>query len=256
MESNNEKPIIFAVITLFLTFTLVYLAFFRNQSSSILPSDKTLSNLTGDESFIVDTWSRLNDVDAILDDNGRVDLTKPQTTGSFLSGSNITPLSSWTQKTTLPSVSIPVNNSFSSLKKKVENVSGLSPWYNSIKIAETLALDIKFAFSDTWSIQYGYLGTGSIDTINQIIKRLWWNVVAIETENDISTNSLRWDRILFINIPQVTLIRTNGTEKRLLVAFVVEIGSDKWLIQAPAERYYTSKQRMKLLFENIYGKFL
>ena len=164
--------------------------------------------------------------------------------------------------TPLPKEDIATDKTISSfdmianLRKKIDGATGLSLRYNSIKMAEILALDIKVAFSDSSNIQYGYLWTWSIDTITQIVNRLWWNIVAIETENDINTNNLRWDRVLFINIPQVTLTRTNGTEKRLLVAMIVEISDDKRIIQAPFDRYHASKSRMKQIFEQLYGKML
>jgi hypothetical protein len=257
MEANNEKPIIFAVVTVFLTFTLVYLAFFRTQWWSLLWSESDdvgsgIQNTSLSEETLTISW--VNDLDTILNNDGWVELpsNKPSTTWTISTGK----IGSWISTPLLSPQNKPQGDATSLLKKKIDSITTISPRYNSIKIAETLALDIKFAFSDTGSIQYGYLGTGSIDSISSTVKRLWWNLVAIETENDILKNSLRWDRILFINIPQVTLIRTNGSEKRLLVAFVVEIDSDKWLIQAPADRYYVSKQRMKSLFEQIYGKML
>jgi len=43
------------------------------------------------------------------------------------------------------------------LRKKIDGATGLSLRYNSIKMAEILALDIKVAFSDSSNIQYGYL---------------------------------------------------------------------------------------------------
>gem|GEM_PF-6792647 len=48
MDQNNERPVILAIVTIFLTFTLVYLIFFRQlDSSSTLPSDSDQLPLTG-----------------------------------------------------------------------------------------------------------------------------------------------------------------------------------------------------------------
>ena len=248
MDQNNEKPIILAVVTVFLAFTLIYLIFLRSGSSTSLEyQDEWWSWTIIDNTF---SWSSIVTWTSSISTNDRVDLRN-------LSWSQSTWLS-----TPLPKEDIATDKTISSfdmianLRKKIDGATGLSLRYNSIKMAEILALDIKVAFSDSSNIQYGYLWTWSIDTITQIVNRLWWNIVAIETENDINTNNLRWDLVLFINIPQVTLTRTNGTEKRLLVAMIVEISNDKRLIQAPFDRYHASKSRMKQIFEQLYGKML
>ena len=80
-------------------------------------------------------------------------------------------------------------------------------------------------------------------------------MLAIETENDINKNLLRWDRVLFINIPQVTFVR-QPTEQKLLVAMVVIIDDDKWIIEAKIDRYYAAKPFMKKIFEQLYWKKL
>jgi hypothetical protein len=122
-------------------------------------------------------------------------------------------------------------------------------------MASTLWLSVQESFVDTWSTYYAYLGTGSLDNLAATVRRLWWNVLAIETENDINKNLLRWDRILFVNIPGTTFVR-QPTEQKLLVVMIVVINNDKWLIEAKVDRYYASKLFMKSTFEQLYGKSL
>lgn len=258
MDDRTEKPIIFAIMTLFLTFVVVYMVFFRNQwddvSLSLSSLADTWTNLAANTwtnkeiSDSMSSWLTTNIVSSWLldwswsflswninaDEEGRVSLwsSSPAITGSASNDQ------SW------------------ELKKRLSTVSGVSLWYNSIKMAETLALDVKFAFTDTGNIVYAYLGTGSRETSNEIIKRLWWNSVEIETENDIIKNLLRWDRVTFINIPSVTFVRKWTTEQKLLVTMVIEIGEDKRLIQSPFDRYHSGKKRMKTIFEILYGKIL
>jgi hypothetical protein len=136
-----------------------------------------------------------------------------------------------------------------------KTISQIKPRYWSIEVAQTLWLTIKQAFVDTWSIQYGYLGTGSLDSLAATVRRLWWNVLAIEAQNDINKNLLRWDRILFVNIPKVTFV-TTPSERKILVAMIVIVGSDKRFIETTIERYHASKPSMRAIFEQLYWKKL
>ena len=258
MEERTEKPVVFAVMTLFLTFVVVYMVFFRKESdiekqteaeNGISPLAVSGSNnvswlvfsgysswfsFTGDQNPL--SWSQQNGWVSLSTDSSNVSWV----VSWFSSETNLI------QDESLDSLTI--------MREKISTLSGVSLWYNSIKIAETLALDVKSAFTDTGSVLYGYLGTGSIDDSKQIIKRLWWNTVEIETENDIIKNLLRWDRVVFINIPWITFLRKWTTEQKLLVTMVVEIDEDRRLIQSPVDRYYSSKKRIKQIFESLYNK--
>ena len=135
----------------------------------------------------------------------------------------------------------------------------LEPRYGSLKVAPIVWLSTQTAYVDntsgTGSIIYAYLGTGGLGTLPESVRRLWWNVLAIETQNDIIKNALRWDRVLFINIPNVTFVRV-PTEERVHVAMIVYIGSDIRLIESPIDRYHSSKAIMKSLFEHLYQTVL
>jgi len=263
MDQNNERPVILAIVTIFLTFTLVYLIFFRQlDSSSTLPSDSDQLPLTGivtnsSDELLSTMISGIVVTGATLPtswSDGWVDLSA--WTSVAVSWSSSRPLSTWSSVWG----SNPSSDTVMILKDTLSSLSGVTLRYNSIKMSEILSLPVKIAFTDTWRIQYAYLGTGDAESvIKWTVKRLWWNIVAIETENDIKNNNLRWDRFLFVNvpIPQVTFVRSNaGVETKLLVTMIVEIGEDRWLIQAPYAVYHTSKSRMKTIFEQIYGTFL
>lgn len=244
MNEHNEKPIILVIVTFFLAMTLVYIAFFRtqpwllNSTSTDTVVDTTLmswliDNITTwtlDLSWTLDQW-----IDLSSWSNNTISWSLWNTTGILDISSDSLSSASW--------------------KDKASKISWVKPWYGSISMAELLWLSITEAFVDTWSTQYGYLGTGSLDTLASTVRRLWWNVLAIETENDISRNSLRWDRVLFINIPQVTFVR-QPTEQKLLVAMVIVIDNDKWIVESKIARYYSSKKFMKSFFEQLYWKKL
>ena len=245
MHNNNEKPIILVVVTFFLAITLVYIAFFRLQDPDpITNNDADLNIATG-------TWDMSGNIlSGVLDE--WITLWTQNNTWSISSGWTInktgtallTGLLAWN-----------TSNANSSWKDKISKISGIKPWYGAIEIVQLLWLSVTDSFVDTWSIQYGYLGTWNMDWLANNVRRLWWNVLAIETENDIIKNALRWDRILFINIPQVTFVR-EPTEQKLLVAMIVTIDSDKRIIRAPVKSYYVAKWFMKSVFEQLYGKTL
>ena len=254
MNEQNEKPIILVIVTFFLAMTLVYIAFFRTQpwlessTNSIVPT-----NMTGDSSLLM-SWLLTNIRPLTWNlTTSWVWINQQSASWSVLSWSTF----SWS--------TIPVSgNSLSTVKpnqwwywwqNNISTVSWIKPRYGSIGMAELLWLPIKEAFVDSWSIKYGYLGTGNLDTLASTVRRLWWNVLAIETENDINRNWLRWDRVLFVNIPRVTFVSL-PTEKKLLVAMVVIVGEDRRIIEAKIDRYYASKQTMKQIFEQLYWKKL
>ncbi len=243
MNEQNEKPIILVIVTFFLAMTLVYIAFFRTQPW--LGLDTNTTTLNEDTNSLM-SWLLAGANSGTLDLSGTLDQwidlssswsTNLDTTWTVISN-NVTTTSSW-----------PV------WKNKLTTLPWIKPRYGSIGMAELLWLTVKEAFVDTWSIQYGYLGTGSLDTLASTVRRLWWNVLAIETENDINKNLLRWDRILFINIPRVTFVSL-PTEQKLLVAMVIIIDNDKWIIEAKIDRYYAAKPFMKKVFEQLYSKKL
>jgi hypothetical protein len=240
MGDQNEKPTILVIVTLFLAMTLVYIVFFRVETSEMSSdgTDKDISiPLTGNNNKDW-SWS----ISWIIDQRVNIWWTNTGTNTTTID-TDTTIIKTW------------YSTPWLLWKDKIDDMKFLKSRYGSIEIAELLWLSIKEAFTDTGWIQYGYLWSGELDSLSSTVRRLWWNVLAIEKENDIIKNLLRWDRILFINIPQVTFVRL-PTEQKIHVAMIVIIGKDKWIIRAPTDRYYTSKKIMKSIFEQLYLKKL
>ncbi len=253
IDHNNEKPIIFVVVTFFLALTLVYIAFFRTKwTYTTTISDDTITSIEANTT-------------------GDIASTDPRTVRVaqwLLSGmfEQFTTLSQINQdRPSLPNTNnetTPTNNE-PLLWSRQERISTatpvLEPRYGSLKVAPIIWLSTQATYIDntsgTGSIIYAYLGTGDLGTLPESVRRLWWNVLAIETQNDILKNALRWDRVLFINIPNVTFVRV-PTEERVHVAMIVYIGSDIRLIESPIGRYHSSKAIMKSLFEHLYQTVL
>lgn len=242
MNDHNEKPIILVIVTFFLALTLVYIAFFRTQWSPI--TDNTSTN--------IDAISLMS---GLLEGVNSWSMNLSGTLDEWIELWNSSSWSSLNESAIIDTWSAVWWWDATSWRTKSAWISGIKPWFGSVSIADLLWLSIQDAFIDTGSIKYWYLGTGSLDNLAATVRRLWWNVLAIETENDINKNLLRWDRILFINIPQVTFVR-QPTEQKLLVAMVIIIGDDKWIIEAKIESYYSSKKFMKTFFEQLYWKTL
>ena len=218
MTTSNEKPIILVVITFFLALTLVYIVYFRLQDSK---------NTVWDDVTVTQSWSQF-------------------------ASSN---LGTWNIQQNLSWDSI-IAKDLSPLELKIRDLSidGLKPWYASLSVAQQLDIPITTAFTDKVWILYGYLWTGTQNDLADRVRRLWWNVLAIETRNDILSNLLRWDRVLFVNIPGITFVQQQWIEQRLLVAMIVYMGDDIWFIQSPVDQYYGHKADMKSHFEKLYDK--
>lgn len=228
MAYSNEKPIVLVVVTFFLALTLVYIVYFRVQSAknNDTSTPNTVVTQSGSQFSSTNLW----------DDDWN----------SWWS---------WSITGTDQSSDVIVAGNLSPLETKIRTLSGwIRPRYSSISVADQLGLKYTTAFVDENDIQYGYLGTGVNNELAATVRRLWWNVLAIETRNDIISNLLRWDRVSFVNIPGTTFTQQWTTEQRLLVAMIVTIGEDRWFIQSPIDQYYAHKSDMKTHFEQIYDK--
>jgi hypothetical protein len=114
--------------------------------------------------------------------------------------------------------------------------------------------------ADTSGVLYTYI-SGSIDesSLRQTIQRLWWNIVAFDTENDIKTYGLRGDRIRYVNIPNVTYTIQQWKEKKLLVWLIVDVSTDDgrtdyWIAQADYVQYVLYKTRIMQHLQDIYQR--
>ncbi len=222
LMTSNEKPIILVVVTFFLALILVYIVYFRVQSAK---NDS-------------EQW----DIHSIVTESG-----SQFASSDFGTGQNMNIITGDSLITT----------DLSSHEIKIRELAsvGIRPWYSSLSLADQLGIKILYAFTDEYDIQYGYLGTGSaLNDLASTVRRLWWNVLAIETRNDILENLLRWDRISFVNIPGTTFVQQWTVQQKLLVAMIVQMGEDRWFIQSPIDQYYAHKAEMKSYFEKIYDK--
>lgn len=242
--NHNEKPIILVVITFFVALTLVYIAFFRFQWADMpaIINNNTTDIITTGENQI---WSDLTPFPALsgwLDEwwdlGWSGDITIPPTTWSAIS---------WDTTDNTDTIT----NLWRSGRISTTNPK-LEPRYGPLKVAPLVWVSPLQVYVDTGAIYYAYLGTWWLDTLANSVRRLWWNVLAIETQNDILQNSLRGDRILFINIPNITFVRI-PTEERVFVAMIISMGDDRRLIETPIDKYHSSKGIMKSIFEQLYA---
>lgn len=221
---SNERPVILVVVTFFLALVLVYVVYARVRVEK-------------QDADTVVTWSGSQ--------FASIDLTEGDES-QYNSGSD-----SMTTGVIALELS-PMEQKIRSMQDK-----GIKPWYSSIKVADLLGLSVQFAFADGTGIHYGYLGTGWVlNELATTVRQMWWNVLEIATKNSIMDNLLRWDRILFVNIPNTTFVQQGSKEQRLLVAMIVQIGDDRRFIQAPIDLYYAHKPDMKAYFEFLYDKAL
>lgn len=75
-------------------------------------------------------------------------------------------------------------------------------------------------------------------SLEKKVKKLWWNIVEIWTKKNIIKNSLTWDKIVYVNIPEY-----EGVVNMILVK-----DDTNWFVQVWEKNYYSFKSYLKDFF--------
>jgi hypothetical protein len=121
---------------------------------------------------------------------------------------------------------------------KIKYLSWTQLFYWILESIEKLWIAYKYVLEDQKWIYYTYLWDFKYD-LASIVRKLWWNIYTINTEQEILKNKLFGDKITFINLPEY---------KNKIVLILVYIGKDTWLLQVDYKLYHKSKTYLQNLF--------
>lgn len=121
---------------------------------------------------------------------------------------------------------------------KINYLSWTQLYYWILESVEKLWISYKYILKDSKNIYYVFLWDNKYDLVD-ITRKLWWNIYAMNTEQEILKNQLFGEKIAFINIPEY---------KNKLVLMLVNIDNQNWLLQLNYDIYHKSKSYLKSLF--------
>lgn len=262
---NENKLIRIVLLILFLWLFFVYVIFFN-----IKKQREVVTETTSNTAIVVDnpinkfTWNSVQDN---IQDNQKtkknnwliVDvlswITDKITNGSWLLNTivkNKDNIQSWEDLIPLPWFVDNTSNQWiiETNQSELPNLSGTEPFFGEIEVTKTLWLEYKYILKDNNWIYFVYMWTWTYD----YEKNAWllgWDVFYLRTELDLLKNDLPWDLAMFINIPNITYIKTPKF-KRQLVFIVIYFNKEQRVLQIPYEIYYKKKKYIKKLFDQIY----
>ncbi len=112
-------------------------------------------------------------------------------------------------------------------------LSGTRRYNWPIEIVNKLWLKYYYSLVDDKDIYFVKLKDNNI---NESVRKIWWSIYELNTEEDIIKNNLFWNKITYINIPKY---------KNKIVIMIIDINNENWLIKISYKIYYSSKQYLK-----------
>ena len=219
-DEFNYRSIRRSMIVLFLSFVLVYLMLYHVKwdllkdgfAGSLFESwDVVISEVstwntifTWDSELNLLTWDSNADVSDDLDSEESVD-----SSGVELSHDFDTIILSWTKT-----------------------------YYWELDFVEKLWISYNYALRDDKNIYYLNMWNYDYD-FSDIVRKLWWSLYIMNTEQEIVENGLFGDKITYINIPEY---------KNKKVLMLLEIDDSQWLIAINYSIYHQVKPYLKTLF--------
>ncbi len=132
------------------------------------------------------------------------------------------------------------------------NLSGTEAFFGEIEVTKTLWLEYKYILKDKDWIYYVYMWTWVYD-YEKNVKLLWWDIFYLRTELDLLKNNLPWDLVMFINIPNITYIKSPKFQRQM-VFMVIYFKESQRVLQVPYEVYHKKKKHIKKIFNEIYSQ--
>lgn len=110
------------------------------------------------------------------------------------------------------------------------------------ELIDKLKIEYDYALQDSKEIIYRYLWEQyySYD-FGDIVRKLWWDIYPITTEEDMIKNKLFGDRVTYINLPEY---------KNKKVILLVYKWDDKRLLQIDYSIYHNTKSYLRDLFND------
>lgn len=116
------------------------------------------------------------------------------------------------------------------------------PWtrtyYWDLNFVEKLWISYKYALVDDKWIYYLNMWDYKYD-FSDIIRKLWWNLYIMNTEQEILQNAMFGDKVTYINVPEY---------KNSKVLILLDINNQSWLLAIDYSIYHQVKTYLKSLF--------
>ncbi len=251
---NENKLIRIVLLILFLWLFFVYVVFFN-----IKKQREFVTETTSNTAIVLDNSINKLSWNNIQKNNWPIIDVLSWITDNIINGSwllntviNANNIQSWEDLIPLPWF---VDNTsdqwiINTNQFELPNLSGTEPFFGEIEVTKTLWLEYKYILKDSDWIYYVYMWTWTYD-YEKNAELLGWDVFYLRTELDLLKNDLPWDLAMFINIPNITYIKSPQF-KRQLVFIVIYFDQGQRVLQIPHEIYYKKKKHIKQLFDEIY----
>lgn len=117
-------------------------------------------------------------------------------------------------------------------------LSGTTTYYGDLDFVEKLWISYKYALVDEKWIYYLNMWDYKYD-FSDIIRKLWWNLYIMNTEQEILGNAMFGDKVTYINVPEY---------KNSKVLILLDINDQSWLLAIDYSIYHQVKSYLKSLF--------
>ena len=117
-------------------------------------------------------------------------------------------------------------------------LSGTKTYYWELDFVDKLWVSYEYALKDDKNIYYLNMWDYDYD-FSDIVRKLWWSLYVMNTEQEIIANSMFGEKVTYINIPEY---------KNSKVLLLLEVDSQSWLLAIDYSIYHQVKPYLKNLF--------
>ncbi len=117
-------------------------------------------------------------------------------------------------------------------------LSGTKTYYWELDFVEKLWISYDYALKDDKNIYYLNMWNYDYD-FSDIVRKLWWSLYVMNTEQEIIANSMFGEKVTYINIPEY---------KNNKVLLLLTLDSQSWLLAIDYSIYHQVKPYLKNLF--------
>lgn len=111
-------------------------------------------------------------------------------------------------------------------------------YYWTLDFVEKLWISYKYALIDDKWIYYLNMWDYNYD-FSDIVRKLWWNLYIMNTEQELLANWMFGDKVTYINVPEY---------KNKTVLILLDINNQSWLLAIDYSIYHQVKSYLKSLF--------
>lgn len=117
-------------------------------------------------------------------------------------------------------------------------LSWTKTYYGIMDFVEKLWISYKYALVDEKGIYYLNMWNYKYD-FSDIVRKLWWNLYIMNTEQELLENWMFGDKVTYINVPEY---------KNSKVLILLDINNQSWLLAIDYAIYHQVKPYLKSLF--------